>query len=99
VKRENHWLRSVKLPAAAIHHAPMCEIQGGKIVRVVDEREVTVTAIDTHGAIIRRKGCGRYYAPLEELLPDWEDSKGARSEVAYALDLGKPVKKLVGGDA
>jgi nucleoside 2-deoxyribosyltransferase len=33
------------------------------------------------------------------VLPDWEDSKGARAEVAYALALGKPVKKLVGGDA
>lgn len=29
------------------------------------------------------------------VLPDWEDSKGARSEVAYALALGKPIKKLV----
>jgi len=29
------------------------------------------------------------------VLPDWEESKGARSEVAYALALGKPVKKLV----
>ena len=32
------------------------------------------------------------------VLPDWEISKGARSEVAYALALGKPVKKLVGGE-
>jgi hypothetical protein len=29
------------------------------------------------------------------VMPDWEDSKGARSEVAYALALGKPIKKLV----
>ena len=29
------------------------------------------------------------------VLPDWEDSKGARSEVAYAVALGKPIKKLL----
>ncbi len=34
---------------------------------------------------------------LVAVLPDWEDSKGARAEVAYALSLGKPVKRLVGG--
>lgn len=32
------------------------------------------------------------------VLPDWEDSKGARAEVAYALAIGKPVKRLTGGD-
>lgn len=33
------------------------------------EREVIVSAIDSQGAIVRRKGCMRYYAPLSELKP------------------------------
>ena len=32
------------------------------------------------------------------VLPDWEDSPGARAEVAYALAMEKPVKKLTGGE-
>jgi hypothetical protein len=67
MKHKNHWLRSAKLPIEAENHHPILTTKDGKFVWQPDIRRVIVSAIDTHGAIVRRKGCGRYYAPLEQL--------------------------------
>jgi len=69
VKEPNHFFKHLKLPAVVLHRAPKVEVKDGKFVKSHDAREVIVTAIDTHGAIVRRKQCARYYAPLEELYP------------------------------
>jgi len=69
MKPKAHWLRDAKLPAKAIHEAPTLLVKNGGMTWSKQDREVTVTAIDTHGAIVRRKGCMRYYAPLEEIKP------------------------------
>ena len=70
MREPNHFLRKLKLPVAVIHRCPKPIVEKGKVVWSHDVRKVIVTAIDTHGAIVRRKQCSRYYAPLEEIYPD-----------------------------
>jgi len=69
VKEPNHFLRSLKLPALINHRCPKAEIENGKVVWVYEIRKVIASAVDTHGAIVRRKQYSRYYAPIEELYP------------------------------
>lgn len=64
-----HWLRSTKLPTRAIHTVPVIHVVAKRLQWQPVEREVIVSAIDSQGAIVRRKGCMRYYAPLSELKP------------------------------
>lgn len=69
-KLRNHFLRDVKLPIEALHRPKMYQFVGdGWKLTGRDCHHVIVSAIDTHGAIIRRKGCARYYAELENLFP------------------------------
>lgn len=64
MKHKNHWLRSAKLPTTAIQNKPVITWKGEV---ATDRREVIVSAVDTHGAIVRLKGRMRYFAPFEEL--------------------------------
>lgn len=66
MKHQDHWLKSAKLPITAIHQKPVISLTAEV---KIDRRDVIVSAIDTHGAIVRRKGCNRYFAPFEELPP------------------------------
>lgn len=65
---KDHWLRSAKLPVKAVHKVTRLKsFSKMNHVHETDLRDVIVSAIDTHGAIVRRKGCSRYYAPLGEM--------------------------------
>ena len=64
-----HWLRSTKLPTRAIQEARVMKVTTAGMKWGKVDREVIVSAIDSQGAIVRRKGCMRYYAPLSELSP------------------------------
>lgn len=68
-KLRAHWLRSAALPIEAIHKAPKPVLFKKPHEWPTDDRAVIVSAIDSHGAIVRRKGCARYFAPLEEIHP------------------------------
>ena len=64
-----HWLRSTKLPTRAIQEARVMKVTTAGMKWGKVDREVIVSAIDSQGAFVRRKGCMRYYAPLSELSP------------------------------
>jgi hypothetical protein len=65
---KDHWLKTAKLPCKAVHVVTKPKsFSKMKWVYETEHRDVTVSAIDTHGAIVRRKSCVRYYAPFEVL--------------------------------
>lgn len=69
--KKPHWLQNVKLPAKACHRSPIMgrNAKGQRVLLNYDYRDVIVSAMDTQGAIVRRPGRMRYFAPLEEIHP------------------------------